>query len=214
MEIIESQWEFVALANGKTRIRTHLKISDRWAVGVPSFVIKYVQDHSLKDSVYQLMKAVKRLGRPPHPTFLLWKRSREQARLITSAQPSHAEPVDSWRDALTLLSFFAAVLLVCVLVAVLVSASKWLSWRRKTTRAVRQLGRELSRQSQLPRAASSTGSVLTAPLPRSCSLQLLSAHAHHEAASGLEAILLSNCSTRTLEKRSQSAGMLSGRWRT
>ena len=147
MEILESKWTFTALANGKTNIKTHILISEEFSVGVPSFVIKFVQDNSLKESVKEFLKAARRLRLPPHPTFIAWRRSREQARLAASKAnietPSAYHSAHGAWGAAT----HAALSLCTVLAAVAVQPrlTSWWHRRRTTTRAVRKLGRAVSR---------------------------------------------------------------------
>ncbi len=85
MEIIESLWKFESLPNERTRITVELAISETFAVGVPSFIIDYVQKHSLKESMRNFERATKRLKLAAHPQFVGWRRTREQIRRLSGA---------------------------------------------------------------------------------------------------------------------------------
>jgi len=80
MEILESNWRFEAVSGERTRIYLDLTISEKFAVGIPSFVTRFVQDNSLKESVNNFLKATKRLALPPDPSYVAWARTRQQAR--------------------------------------------------------------------------------------------------------------------------------------
>ena len=60
MDILQSRWTFEALPCGKTRIRTEMLIEEKFAIGVPSVLITFVQNTALKESVVQFAKAVRR----------------------------------------------------------------------------------------------------------------------------------------------------------
>jgi len=103
MEILESQWTFEALPPGgkmSTKVSVYILINERFAVGIPSWVVKYVQAQSLKDTVHQYHKACLRLSLPPHLDFLGWRRTRasggprarHRARCARWAAQSHARP--------------------------------------------------------------------------------------------------------------------------
>lgn len=180
MEILESRWRFEALpGNGRmqTRITVQILINDRFAVGVPSFVVKYVQDQALKDSVHQFVRACRKLNLPPHNDFVSWRRTRQQARAATLAaatagatQGDEAIPDDEWGWACV-----SALLLSIAVAAVLrrphIMSDMRLRFRRwRHPRAVRRLERALAQtavdlQPRVPTTGSGFGAIT-----RSCSL--------------------------------------------
>ena len=64
MEIVGSIWEMTALPGGKTRIALKLTVPKHDSIGMPRWVIDYVQRYSLRDSVTNFLKGA---HRPPHP---------------------------------------------------------------------------------------------------------------------------------------------------
>jgi hypothetical protein len=72
MDILQSRWTFEALPCGKTRIRTEMLIEEKFAIGVPSVLITFVQNTALKESVVQFAKAVRRMQLGRHPDFVYW----------------------------------------------------------------------------------------------------------------------------------------------
>ena len=146
MEILESTWRFDALPGDRTKITVELLISEQFAVGVPSFVIDYVQKNSLKDSVRQFHRAATRLRLPAHPNFVAWRRSREELHKLklTASGHSAANPADA-RDTrgVSAADFFATgVWSPAYIIAIstfIVVAGAWLltvcQQRRKIARA-------------------------------------------------------------------------------
>ncbi|KOO31304.1 lipid-binding start [Chrysochromulina tobinii] len=61
MEIIGSMWKFDSLPLERTRITVELAISENFTVGVPSFIVDYVQKHSLTESMRNFERATTRL---------------------------------------------------------------------------------------------------------------------------------------------------------
>jgi hypothetical protein len=77
-------WKFDSLPLERTRITVELAISENFTVGVPSFIVDYVQKHSLTESMRNFERATTRLHLGEHPLFVGWQRTREQARWRSS----------------------------------------------------------------------------------------------------------------------------------
>jgi hypothetical protein len=77
-------WKFESLPLERTRITVELAISENFTVGVPSFIVDYVQKHSLTESMRNFERATTRLHLGEHPLFVGWQRTREQARSTRS----------------------------------------------------------------------------------------------------------------------------------
>jgi hypothetical protein len=77
-------WKFESLPLERTRITVELAISENFTVGVPSFIVDYVQKHSLTESMRNFERATTRLHLGEHPLFVGWQRTREQARRRSS----------------------------------------------------------------------------------------------------------------------------------
>ena len=195
----------------KTRVTVYILISERFAVGVrtrratattprtrslflplahipspssthaASFVIKFVQDHSLKESVTQFVKACRRLKLPPLAEYAGWKRTRQQR--LSALAAAKLTPVDEAEDGSSFsnnsssaLIRFALSLLAMALGYVLLvnegySGRVW--WKtRHAPRAVRKLGRAVHRardQRELLHVPLSDATNISTPLQRSCS---------------------------------------------
>jgi hypothetical protein len=81
-------WKFESLPLERTRITVELAISENFTVGVPSFIVDYVQKHSLTESMRNFERATTRLQLGDHPLFVGWQRTREQARWRSSSSSS------------------------------------------------------------------------------------------------------------------------------
>jgi len=136
MEIKESNWRLTALPRGRTRILVDLTISEQYSVGVPTFVIKYVQDHSLKDSVHAFLKAARRLNLPPTPSFVSWARTRAEARAATAALAAAGRSAEGgddgsapmWRRASAALEEATQLPAALLLAALLAGVSSWVAY--------------------------------------------------------------------------------------
>ena len=58
VHLSSTSWEIRALPNEQTHIRLRLELPEQMATGVPSFVVNYAQDSSLRDSVNAFMSTV------------------------------------------------------------------------------------------------------------------------------------------------------------
>ena len=75
MELSHTAWRIEALSDERTRLSLSLEMPETVAAGVPKNVVRYCQTRSLKDSVSNLIDAIKRLDLPAHESFLRWRRS-------------------------------------------------------------------------------------------------------------------------------------------
>jgi len=135
MEILESNWRFTALPRGRTRILVDLTISEKYSVGIPTFVIKYVQDHSLKDSVHAFLKASRRLKLPPTSSFVSWARTRAEAKAATAALAAAGGSADrgadspaAWRRASAALAEATQMPVAMLFATLLAGMSSWIAY--------------------------------------------------------------------------------------
>jgi hypothetical protein len=196
-----------------------------------SWVVKYVQAQSLKDTVHQYHKACLRLSLPPHLDFLGWRRTRQQARAAAAAHASGALRAgaadDEWSSALMLLCALATACAVYVATLALRGGRARFWWAtRSAPCALRKVGRAVSRSSTplKPRVPLSGGGSATADaaLPRSCSLTQLDHLANKPKVAGYEgsgssaeALLSGGLAESPLScsRRSVSASNLGNVWR-
>ena len=170
-----------------------------------NFVVKYMQDQALKDSVYQFHKASRRLAMPPLADFVGWRRTRRQARAASSsATASTAVRTDSsagtmgaglwWCLALT--SAAAAWLTLAAAACGALAVLRPSEFRRLLARwhrpaALRRLERALARAAaerrQRPPRVPTGG--LHGAMPRSCSLSQLAESRGFEARTDASALL-------------------------
>lgn len=150
MEILESEWRFEALARGGTRLSTRVDISPQFAAGVPGFIVKYMQDQSMKDSVREFARAVDRLKLPPQGAFVSWKRPSGHAATAATTTPS-ATAASGLGG--TLLPFAASLYdwvvwalswAVCVLIPSLLAPPVTMAMTLVTSSAVRAIARLVS----------------------------------------------------------------------
>ena len=144
-------------------------------------MIKFVQDHSLKESVTQFVKACRRLKLPPLAEYAGWKRTRQQR--LSALAAAKLTPVDEAEDGSSFsnnsssalirlaLSLLAMALGYVLLVNEGYSGRVW--WKtRHAPRAVRKLGRAVHRardQRELLHVPLSDATNISTPLQRSCS---------------------------------------------
>ena len=103
---------------------------------MPTFVIKYVQDHSLKDSVHAFLKAARRLNLPPTPSFVSWARTRAEARAATAALAAAGRSAEGgddgsapmWRRASAALEEATQLPAALLLAALLAGVSSWAAY--------------------------------------------------------------------------------------
>ena len=151
-------WRVEALPDDRTRLSLSLAMPLSNTEGIPKFVYSYCQKRMLKDSVAQLMAAVRRLELPPHEGFVKWRRSRAAAAAAMRRVPprlhSSASSLLAWAGEQTP-SALAAI--VGVLVALLVTHALAFA-------ALSHLGRSSSRRGRAkPARADSPVSVLPPP---------------------------------------------------
>ena len=134
MTLEKTAWQLEAVDGDRTRLTLTLVVPAAMAVGVPSFVVKYCQKSSLKDSIANLMAAVDRLQLPPHASYVGWRRTRAEAQAARASisATGHVglisfEPFMGW--ALPLLGLLFAC---CMSVAfALLPGSRSLGWTRR-----------------------------------------------------------------------------------
>lgn len=170
MEVLESTWKFESLEHDRTHITVELAISEKFAVGVPSFIIDYVQKHSLKESVKNFASAAKRLRLPADKNFVGWRREREprgrsasswrraaaattpKASAATTSAAPRASPYTAGALAAVLLGSLLPVIAIVLLGGVLRALeeieryrerrSQTRAWRRWKRFETRRLGRD------------------------------------------------------------------------
>ena len=99
MELSHTAWRIEALPDDRTRLSLSLEMPETVAAGVPKNVVRYCQRSSLRDSVSNLIDAVKRLDLPAHESFLRWRRSSvalAAARRLPRARGASASTLFAW----------------------------------------------------------------------------------------------------------------------